>query len=181
MLSPSQGGLSQISQPVKSNPFLYPGNSCTASAEAGAAVRAGVCCWSGFPHHGTWRNGGTCVSGCSLSSPRLLPSATGTSVHRVEIRGNFLRTESIWDVGARAKQTCLFLKFIPSLASGHKWAISVIRISKFSCKHAHTQDAGCHNSMVQTGFKAVLVSSLSQFLLVIFSQLLNSFPKKPEC
>lgn len=38
--------------------------------------------------------------------------------------------KSIWDVGARAKQTSLFLKFIPSLASGHNWAINVVCISK---------------------------------------------------
>lgn len=41
--------------------------------------------------------------------------------------------------------------------------------------HAHTQDAVCRNSVVQTGFKAVLVSSLSSFFLVIFSQMFYSF------
>lgn len=93
--------------------------------------------------------------------------------------GQFPQDRSIWDVGARAKQTSLFLKFIPSLASGQKWVINIICISNFSCKHAHTQDAVYHNSVVQTGFKVVLVSSLSSFLLVVFSQLFNSFRKKP--
>lgn len=118
---------------------------------------------AGQAFHAGGRGGteGTRVSVSSVSSPCLLPTATGTSGHRVEIRGNFLGTESVWDVGARAKQTSLFLKFIPSLASGQKWVINIIRISKLSCKRAHTQDAVCHNSTVQTGFKAVLVSSLS--------------------
>lgn len=166
MLSPSQRALSQITQPMKSNPFLYSGNSCTASAEAGAAHRPWACSRSGFPCWGRQRNGGAVVSAGSVASPCLVPTAAGTSARRVEVRGNFLMTESIWDVGACAKQTSLFLKFIPSPASGHKRAINIICISKFSGKHAHRQDAVCHNSMVQTGFKAAQMASLSSFFLV---------------
>lgn len=143
MLSPSQRALSQITQPVKPNPFLCSGNSCTASAEAGAGDGPRACRWSGFPCWGTLRNGGTGVSVSSASSPSSLPTAAGTGARRVEMRGDFRGTESIWDMGARAKQTSLFLKFIPRLASGHNWVISVICISKFSCKRAHTQDAVC--------------------------------------
>lgn len=129
---------------MKSNPFLCSGNSCTASAEAGAGDRPWACCWSGFPCWGALRNGGTGVSVSSVCSRSLLlPTAAGTGARRVEMRGNFRGTQSIWDVGARAKQTSLFLKFIPSLASGHNWVINVVRISKLSCKHAHTQDAAC--------------------------------------
>lgn len=45
------------------------------------------------------------VSVSSASSPSSLPTAAGTGARRVEMRGNFRGTESIWDVGARAKQT----------------------------------------------------------------------------
>lgn len=36
--------------------------------------------------------------------------------------------------------------------------------------HTHTQDAVCHNSVAQTGFRAVPVPSLSPFSPVIFRQ-----------
>lgn len=101
-------------------------------------------------HAGAGRGTGVPVS--SVGSPCLVPTAAGMSARRVEVRGNFLVTESIWDVGAGAKQTSLFLKFIPSLASGHKWVITIICISKLSCKHAHRQDTVCHKQHSTNGF-----------------------------
>lgn len=104
----------------------------------------------------------------SVGSPCLVPTAAGASTRRVEVRGNFLVTESIWDVGAGAKQTSLFLKFIPSLASGHKWVINIICISKLSCKHAHRQDTVCHKQYEWVSRLLVCTLHIIFFLVFFF-------------
>lgn len=184
LLSPRQRAPSQITRPVKSNPFLCSGNSCTASAEAGAGDRPWAWCWPGFPCRGRWEWG---HRGCFRELRVFSQLAAYSRRHGRSQGGDAGRFPRDWkymgDVGARAKQTSLFLKFIPSLASGHNWVISVVCISKFSCRHAHTQDAACQpvtTARFKTGCKAVPASSLSSFSPVTFSQLLDSFRKPPE-
>lgn len=50
-----------------------------------------------------------------------------------------------------------------------------------ACTHTGCSRSACHNSVVQTGFGAVPRSSLGSFFLVAFSQLFDSFRKRPEC
>lgn len=90
------------------------------------------------------------------------------------MRGDFRGSASRWDVGARAKQTSLFLKFIPSLASGHNWVINVVCISKFSCTHTGCSLSQQRGSNGLQGCPGVLSKPLSWSLLISCSILSQS-------